>query len=420
MRVQNTANMTSRSRSLLLLFSALGLGAAATSTYVHYRLLTDPVYTSFCDVSASVSCSEAYVSHYGSLWGVPVAPLGVLFFVFVMLVAGVAGGKTAQAAETAPAYIFTVSTIALALVLYLGYASYFTLKVFCMMCAATYVAVIAIFIISGAATTLPMTTLPNRATKDLRTLVSNPLPLLLTLVFVGGAAGVLTAFPRDNVESEEVEGAAQTPAPLPPVSEAERAKLAEWWDLQPKVTVPVPDDGKPVVIVKFNDYQCPACKVTHDAYKPVIGNYVQLRRIKYVVKHFPLEGECNPAAAGGNHYAACEAAAAVIMARANGVGASMEDWFFANIGPPALTPEQVKAAARKFGGILDFDVQYPKVLEEVKADSGLGKLLNVDSTPTFFINGRRLPKTLLQPQYLDALIQLELKRAEESKAAISK
>ena len=47
----------------------------------------------------------------------------------------------------------------------------------------------------------------------------------------------------------------------------------------------------------------------------------------------------------------------------------------------------------------------------MKADAEPGQLLNVDSTPTFFINGKRLPKTLVQPQYLDALIDIELKRA---------
>jgi protein-disulfide isomerase len=278
--------------------------------------------------------------------------------------------------------------------------------------------VIAIFIISGAATTLPMTTLPRRATKDLRTLVSTPVPLLLTLVFAASAAAVLTAFPRDSVldgeESTRSGSEAQAPAPLPEVSATERAKLAEWWDLQPQVTVPVPSDGFPVVIVKFNDYQCPACKLTHEAYKPVIGKYLQPRRIKYVVKHFPLEGECNTAAAGGNHYAACEAAAGVLMARANGVGSILEDWLFEHLGPPPLTPQQVKDAVRTVGGVLDYDAQFPKMIEQVKADASLGALLNVDSTPTFFINGRRLPKTLVQPQYLDVIIQLELDRAAKT------
>ena len=399
--------MTARSRNLLLAFSALGVAASASSTFVHYRLLTDPTYASFCDISASVNCTQAYLSQYGSFLGVPVAPLGLLYFLFVLLMAGVAGRETSPASETAPAYVFAVSTVALAFVLYLGYASYFVLKTFCILCAITYASVIAIFITSGGATSFPMTTLPRRASKDFRTLVSNPLPLVLALVLVGGAVAVLAAFPRESGAPAQ----AQTAEALPPVTDAERAKLAEWWDVQPVVTVPVPADGAKVVVVKFNDYQCGACKLTFDAYKPVFAKYAANKQFRYIVKHFPLEGECNSGASGGNHYASCEAAAGVLMARSKGTASKLEDWIFGNIGPPALTPEQVKEAIRTVGGVSDFESQYPRVLQEVKADASLGMLLNVDSTPTFFINGKRLPKTLVQPQYLDALIDIELKRA---------
>ena len=399
--------MTSRSRTLLLAFSALGAAASATSSYVHYRLLTDPTYTSFCDVNSSVNCTEAYLSPYGSFWGVPVAPLGLLYFAFVMLMAGLGGRKTSVAGETAPAYVFVASTMALAFVLYLGYASYFVLKVFCILCALTYVSAIAIFIISGGATTFPMTTLPRRASNDFRTLVSKPLSLGLALVFVLGAVAVIAAFPREGVVVEPQ----QASQPLPPVSDADRAKIAEWWDVQPQVTVPVPADGAKVVIVKFNDYQCGACKLTHEMYRGVLDKYIATKEVRYVVKHYPLEGECNAGAAGGNHYAACEAAAGVLMARSKGTAGKLEDWIFQNIGPPVLTPQQVKDAVRTVGGVTDFDAQYARVIEEVKADAGLGKLLGVESTPTFFINGRRLPPSLVQPQYLDVLIDLELKRA---------
>ena len=70
-------SMSKLSRTLLMAFAALGLGAASVSSYVHYHLLTDPGYSSFCDVNATVNCTQAYLSSYGSLWGVPVALFGV-------------------------------------------------------------------------------------------------------------------------------------------------------------------------------------------------------------------------------------------------------------------------------------------------------------------------------------------------------
>src|SRR5882672_10670457 len=162
--------MSKLSRTLLMAFAALGLVAASASSYVHYHLLTDPGYSSFCDVNATVNCTQAYLSSYGSLWGVPVALVGVFFFTLVLLLAGVGGRAGSQVRDAIPAYIFAISTVGLAFILYLGWASYVQLKTFCLLCAVTYVSVIAIFIVSGGATTFPMTTLPRRIPRDVRAL----------------------------------------------------------------------------------------------------------------------------------------------------------------------------------------------------------------------------------------------------------
>ena len=70
---------TATSRALILVLAIAGLAAATTSTYVHYRLLTVPDFTSFCDVNSTVSCAQAYLSPYGELGGVPVAIFGAVW-----------------------------------------------------------------------------------------------------------------------------------------------------------------------------------------------------------------------------------------------------------------------------------------------------------------------------------------------------
>ena len=52
-------SMTPATRTKLIAFALLGLGASATSTYVHYQLLTDSKFISFCDVSSTVNCTQA-------------------------------------------------------------------------------------------------------------------------------------------------------------------------------------------------------------------------------------------------------------------------------------------------------------------------------------------------------------------------
>src|SRR4029078_1593204 len=103
--------MTRLSRTLLMAFAARGLGRASASSYVHYHLLTDPSYSSFCDVNATVNCTQAYLSAYGRFLGVPVALFGVFFFTLVLLLAGFGGRPGSTARDAIPAYIFAISTV---------------------------------------------------------------------------------------------------------------------------------------------------------------------------------------------------------------------------------------------------------------------------------------------------------------------
>ena len=390
-------------RSLVLLLALIGLVAAGTSTYVHYRLLTVPDFTSFCDVNATVSCAQAYLSPYGELGGVPVAIFGMLYFAIVLAIAALAWqpGTLARPAA-APAYIFALSVPSLAFVLYLAFAAFFILNAFCILCAITYVAVIGITIVSWGAAKGTIGALPGRAARDLSAAAASPLGLVIALVLIVGTVMAAKAFPPNGVAA-----AAPAVEAMPVVSDAEREKLAAWWEVQPKVDLPVDGGGAKVVVVKFNDYQCPLCGLTYNAYKGVIQSHGG--SVRLVTKHYPLESECNVSVPGGSHVAACEAAASVIMARAKGTSEKMEEWLFSHLGPPMLSPDQVRDAARDVAGVTDFAAQYPEVLKQVRADAALGDQLKVNSTPTFFINGRRLPEALAA-QYFNVLLELELKR----------
>lgn len=393
--------MTSRTRNLLLGFAALGLAASGASTYVHHRLLTDPSYLSACDISSTVSCSQAYLSRYGSFWGVPVAIGGVLYFALAFLMTAIGGRPSSKASENVAGYLFGLSTIALAFVLYLAWASFFQLKAVCVLCVTTYVGVIGLFIISGAATKFPMSTLPRRAARDAGMLAKSPVALLIAILFVAGAAILVSVFPREQA----VEAAAVAPPQFPPLTDQQRADFERWWDVQPKVDVPLDRGSAKVLVVKFNDFQCPPCRLTYNEYRGILDQYQASGEVKYVLKHFPLDPECNPASAG--HFASCEAAAAYVMANPKGNSGKLESWFFAN--QPNLTPELVKQGAAQVGGISDFDAQYATALNAVREDVKLGEKLEVKSTPTFFINGRKVGG--LTGQAFQAAIELELKRS---------
>ena len=97
----------SRSASRFALFCALvGLGASVSAAYVHYRLLYDPRYLSFCDVNATISCTQVYLSRFSTVRGIPVAIFGALWFVAAALLS--AGAMTARQSvrDSMPGYLF--------------------------------------------------------------------------------------------------------------------------------------------------------------------------------------------------------------------------------------------------------------------------------------------------------------------------
>ena len=402
----------SRTAGWIALVCALGgLAASGAAAYVHYHLLRDPSYVSFCDVNATLSCSLVYSSRYGMLWGVPVALFGAIWFAFAALLA--VAWLTARPAvqESIPGYLFAGSTLALSMILYLGYASFVLLKLVCVLCVITYAAVIGLFLVSGAAGSgVSMTSLPRRAFQDLRVLVSSPLAIALAVLFAGGAATTLAFFPRESATAPAAAATADPASPSSAATQDQRSEFERWYTAQPRMTLVVPAEGAAVLVVKFNDYQCPPCRQSFMDYKSVWSKWDASNpgEVKLVLKDFPLDTECNNTVQQTLHPAGCEAAVGARLSREKNRITQFEEWVFAN--QPTLTPEAVKRAARDVGEVQNFDARYDAVLEQVKADIAYGRTLGVRSTPTFFINGVKL-EGALPAAYFDQAIAFELARA---------
>ena len=430
--------MKKYARSLIVLLAAVALVASVASLYVHYRLLTDPSYTSFCDVSETVSCEAVITSRFGYVFGIPVAAGGAIWSALVLILAAVGmrpstlgtpapvpGGaarepgrkSSAAAAPTATkvdaadragrvaGYIFILSTVGLAAVLYLGYASFFVLRQMCPLCLTMYVAVIGLFIVSGGAAS-DLSGLPSLLSEDIRAAVGSPMAATLSVLWIIAAVGLVAIFPR-----EEVAAASAPPDAAPALTEElgaeEVAQFESWLAAQPRVELGLPANGARVVVAKFNDFQCPACRQAYIAYKSIQQKYESQfpGQVAFVNVDYPLESECNT---GGIHSSACEAAVAVRLARARNRHREMEEWLFDN--QATLTRDSVKEALAEIAQVTDFDARYNSTLQEVRADAQLGQKLQINGTPTFFINGIRIASTL-RPSYFDAAIAYELKKA---------
>src|SRR5215212_12075529 len=200
--------MSRRSALFALLCSLVGLGASAAAAYTHYHLLYDPAYRSFCDVNETISCTQVYLSRFSTFRGIPVALFGATAFAAAGLLATSALTAPPAVRENVPGYLFVLSTLSLAVILYLGYASFVLLKAVCLLCLTTYAAVIGLFLVSGAATSFPMTTLPRRASRDVRVFARSPLAVVVAILFFAGAATTVAFFPREGAYAADGNSAA--------------------------------------------------------------------------------------------------------------------------------------------------------------------------------------------------------------------
>jgi protein-disulfide isomerase len=145
----------------------------------------------------------------------------------------------------------------------------------------------------------------------------------------------------------------------------------------------------PIQVVMFTDYQCPDCKRIEGR----LANIMKSRDdVSVVVKHFPLNYECNDEIGTfklhGNACWAARAAEAAAMVGGEEAWETMHTWLFSQEG--RFTDQTFAASLTSLG----FNPQEvisammgDNTLEIVKENAKDGKALGVYFTPMVFING---------------------------------
>lgn len=395
--------MSSTTRWVILALSLIGLGFAGASTWVHYRTLTDPTYVSPCDVNATFNCTQVYLSRFGAVAGVPVAIGGLIWFGLTALIAAFA--KPSNGPSAAAGYLLALGVIGLAVVLYLGYASFVVLGTGCLLCIGTYISVIGIVVAALMSRPISIGTLAGRVGSDVSAALSNPVAAVCAALYIAGAAGAVVLFPS------EAEAATRQAAAAPAPTGDVRADFAAAWAKQPRFDLGIDLEGAKVAVVKFNDFECPSCRQAEMYYKPVFDRLAvsHPRAVKYVIKDWPLNSECNfnTMSTVRGHEAACDAAAAARMAKDVGKYDEMVAWIYANQG---VSKADLRSAAQRILGVTDFEREYARKLPDIRRDIADGGVLSISSTPTYFINGVRLPGGMTS-EYFELAITLEIEKA---------
>ncbi len=151
-----------------------------------------------------------------------------------------------------------------------------------------------------------------------------------------------------------------------------------------------------VTIVEFSDYECPHCGHAMPILRQVERDFEG--RVRVVHMNFPLSG----------HTHAMAAARAALAAGRQGKFWELHDLLFAN--QHALEPSDIDRYAQQVG--LDMtrfhaDVTSPDIEAQIQATRHEGERLNIQGTPSIFINGRRYDLNV-EPAPLHQWVQEEL------------
>jgi len=172
-----------------------------------------------------------------------------------------------------------------------------------------------------------------------------------------------------------------------------------------------PTTGNPnatITIVEFADFECPVCRNLHEALRGLLPNYPQVRM---VFKDFPLE-QIHPWARTG--------------ALAGRCAFEQEPKAFWKMYDLLYDNQDLISAANAWDKMVDYAGQAglkadvfkacmtgPGAVAAVNASIANGKLLDVGSTPTLFVNGRRIVGA--DPHQLEQFLQYEIKQADAKK-----
>ncbi|NBC27316.1 MAG: thioredoxin domain-containing protein [Bacteroidetes bacterium] len=167
------------------------------------------------------------------------------------------------------------------------------------------------------------------------------------------------------------------------------------------------DDRTPqqVTILEYFDYSCPACRDYSALVNQLKKDYGDMIEVKY--RHFPLSGFQHSRMAAHSVEAAGE----------QGKFQEMHDIVFENQPEWSRSNEAVELI-EGYAEQLELDMEQfrtdrdsEEIAERVEKDRQEGIRRTVNSTPTFFINGRKLQQNPQSYEQFKSIVELQMYRS---------
>jgi protein-disulfide isomerase len=180
-------------------------------------------------------------------------------------------------------------------------------------------------------------------------------------------------------------------------------------DLQPSFGTP----GAPVVLVLFSDFQCPFCKEEAKVLRTnLLSTYP--KQVRLYFKDMPLE-QIHPWAKAAAIAGRC------VFKQSPTAFWDYHDWIYEHQGE--ITKDNLREKVLEFAKGKEIDaLQLGRCMDTRATEAEVDKSVNhahelrVTSTPTLFVNGRRLPSQVAWPD-LRMIIDMEIEYQKTAKNA---
>jgi protein-disulfide isomerase len=162
-----------------------------------------------------------------------------------------------------------------------------------------------------------------------------------------------------------------------------------------------------VVLVEYGDFQCPGCGGMHPTIKSLSEKYKD--QIAFVFRNFPLTS-IHPNALTAASVAEAAGLQGKYWEMHNALFENQKSWESASVKNRIDIFTQYAQTLGLDVAKLKTDLASEDVAKKIKFDIGVGKLVNVTGTPTFYLNGKIVENDTWDQDKFEAAIVAELKK----------